>query len=153
MGALALAATATLLVSGCAAGDPAPETSLGPGPLPSSTESASPGTETEAPPSDLEVVLVFASMDLDGAHASVSGYINGVIEDGGSCRFEMVSADKTVRTVESTGAADRASTSCGVGQFPTTELSSGSWQATLTYQPVDKKLKPVTSAPETVEVP
>ncbi|RLP75994.1 hypothetical protein D9V32_07500 [Mycetocola tolaasinivorans] len=147
------ATLALLLLAGCAVHEPDDNASLGPGPLPSNQTSASPGTETETPEDSTDAVLVLASVDVDGANVSLSGYVNGIIEDGGSCTYELTSEEGTIEKVERAGAADRSTTSCGVGQIPVEKLPSGTWTARLVYQPVDGSAKPVTSAPESVEVP
>ncbi|MFZ4843543.1 MULTISPECIES: hypothetical protein [Mycetocola] len=150
----AIGVLSLLLLAGCAVHDEATEPHTpGPGPLPSGEASSSPGTETENPADEHEAVLVLASVDVDGKNVSVSGYVTGIIEDNGSCTYELTNDEGVVQSVERTGVADRASTSCGVGQVPIEKLPSGSWKARLVYKPVDSAAQPVTSAVETVEVP
>ena len=51
---------------------------------------------------------------------TTSGYVNGIIEDGGSCAFTLTSGASSVTTT-TTGQADTSTTSCGQGITPDRE--------------------------------
>ncbi|WP_431279733.1 hypothetical protein [Leifsonia poae] len=114
----------------------------------SSPTSATPsGTPTPTPV--IEPVLVVASVDVDGKNVSASGYVQGVVEDGGSCVFSYEREGATV-TADHEGAADRMTTSCGLVQSPIDEFVRGTWNLTLSYATQGKTY---TSQPTTVEIP
>ncbi|MGK9148855.1 hypothetical protein KXS11_14595 [Plantibacter flavus] len=105
---------------------PSPTTStIAPG-----NESTSKGEDpTPIPP---EAVLVFASVDEDGAAVSASAYVAGVIENDGVCTFTFTMGDAVVTSV-SDGLADRSTTSCGTVQIPIDQFTSGAWNASIVY--------------------
>ncbi|WP_285025893.1 hypothetical protein [Plantibacter sp. ME-Dv--P-122b] len=118
-------------------------------PVPTETFVTKPPQETPTP-LPVEAVMVIASVDMDGANVSVSGYVAGVIEEAGSCEYLLSNGTDEVR-VPSTGSADRAQTSCGVVQVPINQVSRGSWTVALEYSsPTTPK---VVSSPLTVEIP
>jgi hypothetical protein len=146
-GVSVLLCAAALVLTGCTVGD-GPVT----GPEGSPTEppgvTAKPTASSEPPP-PLEAVIVVANVDVDGAHATASGYVSGVIEDGGRCTFVFTGESQEVR-VDSTGAADRATTSCGAVSVPVEQLGKGSWTVTLEYRSDQAE---VVSDESTMEVP
>lgn len=125
-------------------------------------ESPSPTTSTLAPgnestakgedpsPVPPEAVLVFASVDADGAAVSASAYIAGVIENDGVCTFTF-SAGEAVVTTTSAGLADRATTSCGTVQVPIGQFTSGTWDATVSYS--SAAFSELVSASSPLEIP
>lgn len=135
-----------LLLSGCVA---APEPDAGP------TSSGAP-TEAETPPQDGSVddptaVVTIASVDVDGLHLTIAGFITVIAESGGTCEFSVTSAvSGAVVTRSTVGQENVDSTSCGSLQIPVIELSKGPWDAALTYMSGDVD---VTSDPERVEIP
>jgi hypothetical protein len=142
-------ATAVVLVAaltGCTAGAPAETDSAGK--ATASQQVATPSA-TPTPAPTIEAVLVVASVDVDGKHVSASGYIQGVIEDGGKCVFTYEREGATV-TADHDGTADRMTTSCGLVQSPIEQFVRGTWNLTLSY---DVHGKTYTSAPTTVEIP
>ncbi len=147
-GAVALVAAAFLVLTGCTVGGG--ETGAGPIETGSMEPSAtSKPTETEAPAPSVEAIIVVANIDVDGAHATASGYVSGVIEDGGQCRFIFRGEPGEV-TAESTGVADRATTSCGAVSVPIDQLQKGTWSVRLEYRSDDSD---VVSDEATMEVP
>jgi hypothetical protein len=124
----AVAAIIALAVSACTT-DGAPQ------PPSTGLASGSPSQATEpaaSPTPSLEAVITVASVDVDGLHATVSGYVSGVIEDGGACRFVLTGPAGQV-SEETTGIADRATTSCGAASIPIEALDSGTWSVRLEY--------------------
>ena len=125
---------AGLMLSACSA----PAESNAPS-MPVATRSATMPSEPDAPvesASSVEAVLSVASVDVDGLRITAAGYIGGLIEDGGACVFNFESGDITA-TAQSTGRADRATTSCGTVSVPREELARGSSSVVLTYMTLD----------------
>ena len=96
-----------------------------------------------------EAFISVAGIDVDGAHLSVSGFVTGIIEDGGSCEFS-VARNEVVHNLVGTGASNATSTSCGLVSAPVSELSPGTWVVTMTYVSVNGV--ELSSAPVEVEV-
>src|ERR1700740_1961163 len=115
--AIAACALLTLGLSGCTTGG---VVGLPGSPGPSSATATI--TPTPTPTSEPEAVIVVASVDANGKAVTTSGYVNGIIEDGGSCAFVLTSGASSVTTT-TTGQADRSTTSCGQGSTPIGELS------------------------------
>lgn len=147
--AIALAGTviAMSLVGCVSSHDPAaPATTVG-----------SPSAEGPRPtPSDsggerITAVLSIAAMDVDGQHVTVAGYVAGIIEGGGTCRYELASVlSGVVVTVGTEGISNARNTSCGSVQVPVGQLSKGPWSVSLTYvMPTNE----VASLPINMEVP
>ena len=141
LGALCFA----LVLSGCTPSS-APATSTSPG-----ESSTKPKPKPSPSPTvTVEPVLVVAAVDVDGRHVTASGYVQGVIEDGGSCVFTFTKDGSAPVTVENTGTADRSSTACGAVQPEIGEFVRGSWTVTLTYTSPTGTFH---SQPQIVEVP
>ncbi len=148
-GVAALFAAAVLLaIAGCTAGggDAAPDASE---PSTMHPDATSKPVQTEPPAPSVEAVIVVANIDVDGAHATASGYVSGVIEDGGACAFVFHGEPGEV-TAESTGVADRATTSCGSVSVPIDQLQKGTWSVRLEYRSDHSE---VVSEETIVEVP
>lgn len=138
--AAALVCASGVALSGCALGD-------SPG-APSSAET--PFATDTAPPVQIEPVMVTADADADGETVSVSGYVAGVIEDGGMCDF-IFSQESDVLTLSNSGNADRSVTSCGLASGPISEFKKGSWSVTLNYTAISGVS--YKSEPLTMEIP
>ena len=126
----AVAAVVALAATACTTDGVAPPPSTG-----SASGSPSPTTGPEASPMptpSLEAVITVASVDVDGLHATVSGYVSGVIEDDGACTFVLTGPAGEV-SEGTTGIADRATTSCGAASIPIEALGSGTWSVRLEY--------------------
>lgn len=126
-----LLCAAVLALSACtvddgATGDPSASITPPPGATDKPTQSSEPRPSVEA-------VIVVANIDVDGAHATASGYVSGVIEDGGMCTFVFTGEPGEV-SATSTGAADRANTSCGSVSIPIDRLGKGTWSVRLDYR-------------------
>lgn len=65
--------------------------------------------------------------------SSAAGYVHGVFEDGGNCKFTFTDG-KTTFSKTSTGAQNATNTSCIItGLSPSDFASSINWTVTLTY--------------------
>lgn len=65
-------------------------------------------------------------------NVEVSGYVPGIIEDGGTCTLTLEKASQK-ETESKASTADAQNTSCGLITVAGNRLSNGSWKATLTY--------------------
>lgn len=108
-----------------------------------------PEPESEQP-SSLEAVVTVASVDVDGLNVTASGYVGGVIEDDGTCRFTFTSGASHAEA-ESAGHADRSTTSCGSVAVARDQLARGSAEVILTYTTADGR--EVASDPIGLEIP
>ncbi len=79
---------------------------------------------------------------------SVSGYINGVFEEGGKCSAVFVKGSSK-RTLTSTGFTNVSYTQCAPIEIPSNYLSSGTWKVTLKYE---SNKATGSSAPEQLEI-
>lgn len=110
------------------------------------------GSSPTADPATPVAVVTIASVDVDGLHLTVAGFVTQVEESGGTCEFILTSAVSGAKVVRVTkGLANVVSTSCGTVQIPVTELSKGPWDATLAYTSGD--VAPILSVAERVEIP
>jgi hypothetical protein len=98
---------------------------------------------------DVDVVATWSGWVDDPAGVEVSGFVSGVVESGGTCRLTLTHAGSTV-TAEQPGEPDASTTVCPTLQVPAAQLTTGSWQAVLTYS---SPTSSGTSAASTVEVP
>lgn len=76
--------------------------------------------------------LVYAGLQEGAASVQMSGLVTNLVEDGGTCTFELRSGSTLVTRAQA-GLADASSTSCGTVEVPVSELDRGSWEATLDY--------------------
>lgn len=149
--ALGVAAIAAVGLSACTPPDADPRPGTGTAASsPAPTGSKSPEAAVESPAPTIEPVLVVAAVDVDGAHVTASGYVQGVIEDGGTCTFTFARSGSPSITVEREGAADRLTTSCGTVQPDAAQFARGSWSVTLAYTSGGHDYE---SAPSQLEVP
>lgn len=82
---------------------------------------------------DPQATVTVAGMDIDGQSASASGFIQGIIEDGGSCEFVFTHGDSVV-TASVNGVSNVTSTACGLVTVSKSSLQSGNWQVSLHYK-------------------
>lgn len=92
-------------------------------------------TDERAPTSggEVSVQITQAGWGTSGTAVEVSGFVSGVVEDGGTCRVTLTHDGETV-TGENAGLADATTTVCGVIEVGDVEMSSGWWQAVLSYE-------------------
>ncbi|WP_448809353.1 hypothetical protein [Agromyces bauzanensis] len=133
--ALCLSIAVGGMLAGCTVDSASPSSGSG---RPAAEASGVPKAEEEPVPATVEPVIVVASVDVDGAHASASGYVAGVVEDGGACSFTFTALERTGTVVADTvGAADRANTSCGMVSEDIAEFTRGTWEVRLSYTALD----------------
>lgn len=123
-----------------------------PKPVATSNDAQPPGKSTTSPsPSvTIEPVIVVAAVDVDGQHVTASGYVQGVVEDGGTCAFAFSNENAQTVTVDHSATADRSSTACGAVQPEIGDFDRGTWTVTLTYTSARGTFR---SQPQTLEVP
>ena len=63
----------------------------------------------------------------------LSGFVPGIVEDGGKCILVM-EKDSNKVTTEKSAKSDAQSTICGVIEVDITKLSTGIWKTTLNYE-------------------
>jgi hypothetical protein len=124
---LAAASAALLALSGCTAA---------PAPTPAEKAQVTPTVES-------------ASVDAND-YLSASGYVEGVAEDGGICRFTFWSEGGGASRLTSTGKVDGDRTSCGTVDEQTRTLWRGNYTAVLTY---DSPTSTGTSSPVPLVIP
>ena len=94
------------------------------------------------------VAITFYGWDPETQQAQAGGYVAGVVENGGTCTLTLTKGGATaVGTSEAQ--ADASTTVCGAVVVPGDQLSSGTWQAVLTYRSAQHV---GTSGPVEVEV-
>lgn len=144
---LTCAALGSALLAGCS-GPVAPAPAQSAAGTPSQVASGKPLPEPTV--TGVEASMVIASVDVDAQNATVSGYVSGVVEEGGDCVFVLTPSggQPVSRTVA--GKADRDTTSCAT-QVPVSDLRRGSWSVVLTY--TDRAGASVASSPMALEVP
>jgi hypothetical protein len=145
--ALAVVGAIALAGAGCTTGDVAPGPSTAP---PTAGVPTSEPATSDAPGSTLDAVITVASVDVDGVHATVSGYVSGLIEDGGACTFVLTGGAGDEVTAATVGIADRATTSCGAARVAVDRLGKGTWSVRLEYRSATTE---VVSAESALEIP
>lgn len=86
--------------------------------------------------------------DIQNKAVSVSGYIPGIVEDGGLCTLTLKNGSQTI-TQDKTSTRDAKTVSCGFIDIERSRLSAGTWSATLTYK---SSTSSGTSQPQSIEV-
>jgi hypothetical protein len=104
---------------------------------------------TQAGPRDVSVVLTYAGYMPESGAVIAGGFADAVIENDGTCTLTLTRGG-TTRTASGPASADVAGTSCGELKVPQAELSSGEWQATISYSSARSR---GTSSPFPVEMP
>lgn len=100
--------------------------------------------------SDLDVVVSSAAVEPGGGAVEVSGFVPGVVEDGGRCVLVLSRAGTDVVSVAGEAFADAQSTSCALLSVPVDRLAPGEWTARLDYR---SDASAGSSSPQTVDVP
>jgi hypothetical protein len=78
------------------------------------------------------VTVVLTIADLAQGAVEGAGYVDGVVEDGGTCTLTLSRGDDSV-TARSSGAADATTTICAGLSVDAAQLTPGTWQAQLAY--------------------
>ena len=79
-------------------------------------------------------MVTLASQGTKNGVVVVGGYVSGVMEDGGVCTFTVTATDTgESATLESTGAFNVDSTTCGSHEVRAPASKSGAYFVTLKY--------------------
>lgn len=114
-----------------------------------STAPQQPDKTTPGPTATPQAVIVVAGADLDGLNVSASGYVAGVVEDGGTCTFVFTRPEQRLESSRES-VSNVTTTSCGFVQVPIAQFTKGTWQVVLTYT---SGALTVTSPPTDLEIP
>jgi hypothetical protein len=95
------------------------------------------------------VALNFAGWEQSSDAVEASGFVSGVVEDGGTCRVTLTRGGETA-VAETPGQADATTTVCPSVSVAGEGLSAGTWTAVLSYE---SGTSSGVSAPLEVEVP
>jgi hypothetical protein len=79
-----------------------------------------------------DVVVTVARWSEEASRAEIGGYVDGLVEDGGSCTATFTLGARSV-VVSGQAFADVTTTSCGDLAAAGTQLSTGTWTAVLSY--------------------
>ena len=74
-----------------------------------------------------------AGVDTDGLNVTVSGYVAGILEQGGECTYSFVGAQGEI-SAATKGEPDRSVTTCGATQVPIDRFTQGTWGVTMRYK-------------------
>lgn len=94
-------------------------------------------------------VISFAGAGTVPGTFGVSGYVDGVVEEGGMCTATLTKGTTSMQQTRS-ASADASSTACGEVTFKAGAVGSGTWAATLAYSSSTSRGE---SAPVEVVVP
>jgi hypothetical protein len=78
------------------------------------------------------VVVTYSGWNASLKQAIAGGYVNGVIESGGTCTLTLSKAGVQV-TAQGQARPDAATTACGGLTVPGAKLGAGTWKAVLSY--------------------
>jgi hypothetical protein len=104
---------------------------------------------TVGPATDASIFLTRSEWDADAAAVYVSGYLEGVVEDDGTCTLTLTKDGQSVSATKP-GTSNVTNTSCGQLTIAGSELSTGAWTATVSYS---SSASSGSSEPVQVEVP
>ncbi len=117
-------------------------------PRPSASETSPPSSPDGQTQAAVSVTVTFSGWNSTSKAFEIGGYVN-TLETAGTCMVTMTSGSATVtRTAPSR--PDATTTSCGTLSVPISALTSGSWNAVLSYS---SSTSIGTSATVAVEVP
>ncbi|GAA2058583.1 hypothetical protein GCM10009820_20750 [Leifsonia soli] len=94
--------------------------------------------------------MVVAAVDPDGKHLTASGYVQGLVEESGTCTFVFSREGSADVPVQHDAVADRQTTSCGTVQPDLSQFTRGTWNVVLRYASGGRTY---TSQASQVEVP
>jgi hypothetical protein len=109
---------------------PAPATAA-PDPVSGQSVAMDPPAKTDG--GDVDVVITQGGWGPSGTAVEVSGYVAGVVENGGTCRVTLSRDGETV-SAEHEGLADATTTACGAIEVGDEDMTSGWWRAVLSYE-------------------
>ena len=79
-----------------------------------------------------QVSVVITTWAQKHGDIAVNGYVDGVVEDGGTCTLTLTKNGVT-KTASRPAQPNATNTTCGENDIPVSSLSPGTWQATLSY--------------------
>lgn len=79
------------------------------------------------------VVVTYWHWNGDAGAVEAAGYVDGVIEDGGTCTLTLTRSG-TVLSGDAPAISDASSTSCGTVGVPVPAGNAGDWEAVLAYE-------------------
>lgn len=96
------------------------------------TNSADSNTPAPTTPDRQSVTPVISTWGQDSENLMVNGFVQNIVEDGGTCTLTLKKAANVV--IQSRQAvANATNTSCGQTDVALSRLSPGVWNATLSY--------------------
>ena len=95
---------------------------------PSDTPSTSDGSEQQP-----QVIITYARWDSTAKEAQVSAFVTGVLVSHATCTLTLTSGGVT-RTASHAAVPNASSMSCGQLAVPGSQLTTGTWSATVTFQ-------------------
>lgn len=132
-GALCALAVASVTLTGCTTGEPASVGDLSTRTaLPTPHHAPDPTSSATSSTAAFEPQMSIAEFDQPNDVVVVSGYVAGVIEEGGACTFTITGPGAPV-SLQTTGEANSTTTSCGNTQTSSVGWPAGTWNVTLTY--------------------
>lgn len=108
-----------------------PSTLAPPTESPTETAAPEPGAAPGVVTTTVPIVVTIHGSVAGGAEAA--GYVEGVVESGGTCALVLTQGGLVV-TEEVEAIPDATATSCGLIQIPGERLARGTWEAVLTYR-------------------
>lgn len=79
-----------------------------------------------------KVNVILTNSNVSGSMVSASGFVSNVVESRGVCTYIFTKQDVSIKKTSAT-LPNATSTTCTTVQFPVSELSSGTWQVSLSY--------------------
>jgi hypothetical protein len=96
-----------------------------------------------------DIFITYADWDTQLRAITVGGYLDGIVEDDGTCTLTLTKGGTAVKTSQP-GTSDMASTDCAGLSIPRSKLAPGTWTAVVTYR---SRTSSGSSAPKEVRVP
>jgi hypothetical protein len=149
LGGVVLAALTTAACSGFSPSDGQVADSNSPSAVPEPTQVVTDAPITIGPATDTSIFLTRSEWDADASAVYVSGYLEGVVEDDGTCTLTLTKDGQSVSATKP-GTSNVTNTSCGQLTIAGSELSTGVWTATVSYS---SSASSGSSEPVQVEVP
>lgn len=115
-------------------------------PIPDDTSTIIP----EPTVSEATAEITVAGTDASGTIVSASGYVAGVAEEGGVCRFVFTNGTDSIESTR-TGIINVSTTSCGLVDLDIAQFAGSAWTVTLNYE--SPSVGSVVSEPQPVELP
>ena len=116
-------------VTGQAPAGDAATTSASPDPTQVVTDSS----VSTGPTTGATVFVTSSGWDAATGSVTVRGYLQGVVEDDGTCTLTLTRDGRSV-TAERAGTSNVTQTSCGAVSVPRSQLATGTWTAVLSYR-------------------